>query len=188
MRADISEGAIFPDYNLTNHNGNKKKLSELQGKDPVALVLARGEFCPKEDLQHQWMAAMQKELDVGYSKFITVSTDSPMKTMEWRTRLGAHWPFLCDEERKIQQDLNIKEYTDPKHNPMVPHTILLEPGLKIFRIYNGYWYWGRPTAEEIKQDFRALTRKIRQDYDLGEPKVKEQWEKGNKSFFYPYEG
>lgn len=77
--------------------------------------------------------------------------------MEWRTRLGAHWPFLCDEERIIQQEFDIQEYTDPKHDPMIPHTIILEPGLKIYKIYNGYWYWGRPTPEEIRQDFRSIS-------------------------------
>jgi hypothetical protein len=33
--------------------------------------------------------------------------------------------------------LNIAEHTDPNHNPMIPHTIVLEPSLVIYRIYNG---------------------------------------------------
>src|SRR6476659_3825829 len=37
--------------------------------------------------------------------------------------LGAHWVFLSDAGRKIQKDLDIAEYTDPLHNPMIPHTI-----------------------------------------------------------------
>jgi hypothetical protein len=35
---------------------------------------------------------------------------------------------------------------------MIPHTFVLEPGLKIFKIYNGYWYWGRPTITELHMD------------------------------------
>jgi hypothetical protein len=35
-------------------------------------------------------------------------------------------------------DLDIAEYTDPAHNPMIPHTIVFEPGLVVFKIYNGY--------------------------------------------------
>jgi len=34
----------------------------------------------------------------------------------------------------------VKEFTDEPHDPMIPHTFVLEPGLKIFKIYNGYWY------------------------------------------------
>jgi hypothetical protein len=29
----------------------------------------------------------------------------------------------------VQQDLDIEEFTDP-HNPMIPHTFVLEPGLR----------------------------------------------------------
>ena len=49
---------------------------------------------------------------------------------------------------------------------MIPHTLTLEPGLIVHHVYVGYWYWGRPTPEEIQQDFRAITRKIRPDWDL----------------------
>jgi hypothetical protein len=34
MRADIVAGAIFPDYELTDHTGERRKLSDLQGPDP----------------------------------------------------------------------------------------------------------------------------------------------------------
>jgi hypothetical protein len=29
--------------------------------------------------------------------------------------------------RKVQKDLDIKEYTDPRHDPMIPHTLVLKP-------------------------------------------------------------
>jgi hypothetical protein len=34
MRKDIVPGATFPDYELTDHTGKHRKLSELQGEDP----------------------------------------------------------------------------------------------------------------------------------------------------------
>jgi hypothetical protein len=43
-----------------------------------------------------------------------------------------------------QQDLAIQECADPDNNPMIPHTLVLAPGLVIYKIYNGYWFWGRP--------------------------------------------
>jgi hypothetical protein len=33
----------------------------------------------------------------------------------------------------VQKDLDIAEYTDPQHNPMIPHTLVLEPGLHIYK-------------------------------------------------------
>ena len=42
MRADIVAGAEFPDYELTDHAGKRRRLSELQGPDPMILVLEPG--------------------------------------------------------------------------------------------------------------------------------------------------
>ncbi len=44
MRADIVPGAVFPDYELPDQIGTMRKLSELQGSDPMILVLSRGGF------------------------------------------------------------------------------------------------------------------------------------------------
>ncbi len=49
---------------------------------------------------------------------------------------------------------------------MIPHVIVLEPHLVIYKIYNGYWYFGRPTLEELRQDLRVVSRKCRPDWDI----------------------
>src|SRR6266705_689330 len=123
MRADIVPGTTFPDYELTDHAEKRRKLSELQGPDPM---------------------------------------------------------------RKVQKDLDIAEYTDSDHNPMIPHVIVLEPGLVIFKIYNGYWFFGRPTIEELRQDLRAVLKKCRPDWDITRPELKAAWEQGQRDRFYPY--
>src|SRR6476619_4990600 len=48
MRADIVPGGTFPDYALTDHTKTRRRLSELQGIDPMILVLSRGPFCPTQ--------------------------------------------------------------------------------------------------------------------------------------------
>ncbi len=95
---------------------------------------------------------------------------------------------LCDTDHTIPRDLDIWEYTTLPHQPTVPHTFVLEPGLKIYKIYNGYWFWGRPSNEELWQDLRAVSQKVRPDWDLGAPGLREAWEASDKSHFYPYEG
>jgi peroxiredoxin len=40
MRTEIVAGAVFPDYELTDHTGKRRKLSDLQGPDPMILVLS----------------------------------------------------------------------------------------------------------------------------------------------------
>ena len=131
---------------------------------------------------------MEPEIRIGYSRIVTISTDDQLSLLEWRHALGVSWPFLSDADREVQQDLEIQEYTDPRHDPMIPHTIMLEPGLIIFRVYVGYWYWGRPTPEEIRQDFRAITRKIRPDWDISQPGLRDRWDAGERDSFWPYGG
>jgi hypothetical protein len=69
---------------------------------------------------------------------------------------------------------------------MIPHVFVLEPGLVIYKIYNGYWFLGRPTVEELRQDLRAVTRKCRPDWDITTPELKAAWQEGRKELFYPY--
>ena len=108
MRADIVPGAVFPDYELSDHRATHRKLSELQGDDPLVLV------------------------------------------------------------------------------PMIPHTLVLEPGLRVFKIYNGYWFFGRPTVEELRLDLRAVLERCRPDWDITTPECRAAWEKGEKAKFFPY--
>src|SRR5437588_11374241 len=186
MRPDIVPGAAFPDYELPDHTGKRRKLSELQGPDPMVLVLGRGGYCPKDRRQAEGLVQLHREIEVAYCRLITISTDNITETNENRSAVGAHWPFLSDPGRKVQKDLDIAEYTDPRHNPMIPHSIVLEPGLKIFKIYNGYWYFGRPTIEELRHDLRSVLQKCRSDWDISNPELKAAWERGDKARFFPY--
>jgi len=60
MRTDIVPGAIFPDYELSDHTGKHRRLSELQGPHPMVLVLSRGGFCPIDLTLNNAMASTKK--------------------------------------------------------------------------------------------------------------------------------
>ena len=186
MRSDIVPGAVFPDYELPDHTTKHRKLSELQGTDPMVIVLARGGFCPKDRRQHEGLVRLHREMEVGYCRMVTISTDNITATSEFRTGVGAHWPFLSDAGRKVQKDLDIAEYTDGVHDPMIPHTLVVEPGLVIHKIYMGYWFFGRPTVDELRQDLRAVSKKCRPDWDITSPGLRAAWAEGRKQQFYPY--
>jgi peroxiredoxin len=75
MRPDIVPGGVFPDYELPDHTSTLRKLSELQGDDPLILTLARGHYCPKEHQQHLELAAFYPKIAVAYTQIATISTD-----------------------------------------------------------------------------------------------------------------
>ena len=129
---------------------------------------------------------LHREMQVGYCRLVTISTDNLLETNEFRAGVGAQWTFLSDPGRRVQKDLDIAEYTDPHHNPMIPHTVVLEPGLRVYKIYNGYWFFGRPTVEELRLDLRAVLQRCRPDWDISSTAQRTAWANGDKARFYPY--
>jgi peroxiredoxin len=187
MRMDIAPRGTFPDYELPDHMKELRKLSELQGDDPMILTLARGHYCPKEHQQHRELVAFHPHVAVAYTQMATIATDGDHELKDFRTSIGAQWTFLSDPERVVQKDLDIQEYTDPEHDPMIPHTLVLKPGLVIHSIYNGYWFWGRPSVVELWHDLRAVSREIRPDWDLSTPGLREAWDAGDLSPFHGWD-
>ena len=89
MRSDIVPGGIFPDYELPDHTSTPRKLSELQGEDPLILTLARGHYCPKEHQQHLELAAFYPKIAVAYTQIATIATDDHHTLQEFRASVGA---------------------------------------------------------------------------------------------------
>ena len=152
----------------------------------MLVVLIRGFFCPKDREQLKELTRFHPQLVVGSCHLVVITTDDWHTTNNLRQQLGAHYPFLYDEKKTVRDDLQITEYTDTQHEPMIPHTILLGPGLEIRRVWNGYYYWGRTSTEELHQSLRELTRSIRPDWELSDPELKRRWDAGVKKPFYPY--
>lgn len=94
---------------------------------------------------------------VGYFRLVAVSADDPRHSSELRAGVGAHWPFLCDAKRKVIKQLDIVDVTDKRYSPVaIPYTFVLDGNRQIYRIYNGWWLVGRPTVEELRENFRTL--------------------------------
>ncbi len=166
MTPPLSVGDPFPDFTLPDHAGNPRRLSELVAGDPTALHFYRGWWCPKEQRYLRRLLELQEELEVAYARLVSVSVDPPEVTAAFRGGLGARWTFLSDAERSVQAELGLRETTDTRHDPYVPRVFVLWPdGLKIESVYDGYWYSGRATNEELRQDLRRVQRAIRDDWE-----------------------
>jgi len=96
-----------------------------------------------------------------------VSVDPPRVLEAFKAGLGARFPFLSDEERAATNELGIAEYTDPRHGPLpVPFTFALLPDLTISHIWNGWYFVGRPTPEELRRAARDITDRVVPDLDF----------------------
>jgi len=166
--ADLAPGAGFPDLDLPDHTGRRRALSGLAGDDPLTLLTSRGWWCPKEQRYMRALCRLQDEFEVAYARIVVVSVDSPEVQSAFRAGLGARFTFLSDVDRRWIERLGLREGTDTVHDPYRPAAFTLFPDLTIHRAYNGYWYWGRATMEELRRDMREITRRIRADWEVPE--------------------
>jgi peroxiredoxin len=155
----------LPDLRLPDHTGFERALSELAAGDPLVLQTFRGWWCPKEQAFFRRLVALQDEMEVAYARIVSLSVDPPAVSAAFRAGLGARWTFLCDPDRTVLARLGLRETTDTVHDPYVPAVATVLPDLTVTRSWNGYWFWGRPTLEELRQELRAITRVIRPDWE-----------------------
>jgi cold shock CspA family protein/peroxiredoxin len=200
MTTRLRVGDTFPDFELPDHRQRPRRLSsytmpspldEKLGFDdgyPLILVFGRGFFCPRDQEQMRGLVRFQSELAINYCKLVTVSADAPMVgAAAFRAGLGAEWPFLSDEEREVIRRTNILDETEGEYaRTAQPYTFVLRPDLTVHRIYDGWFFVGRPTLEELRRDLREImeTRKDFRHEVYDTPEVKsiripqQEWEDG----------
>jgi peroxiredoxin len=176
MSKGLDVGATFPDFELPDENGDLKRLSELQGDDVMVLMLGRGEHCPRERQHQREMLRFYEWCSVAFTQLVTVLPNNLHDVYKLKISTGARWTFLADADLEVQQALDIREYTDTHHDATVPHTVVLAPGLKIDKVYVGYWFWGRPSIYQLWDDLGDLLRRIKEDFDPTVPEVRAAWE------------
>ncbi len=85
----------------------------------------------------------------------------------FKAGLGARFPFLSDEQLRLTDEIGIRETTDKIHGPLpVPFTFALLPDLTIHRIFNGWYFVGRPTPEELRITLREMIGRVVNDADF----------------------
>src|SRR4051812_4356719 len=97
--ARLAPGRAFPDLTLTDHSGNPRRLADLVAGDPAVLQFYRGWWCPKEQAFSRRLGALQDEVEVPYSRIVSVSVAPPATAAAYRAGLGARWTFLSDPDR-----------------------------------------------------------------------------------------
>lgn len=169
MPLQLQVNDTFPDLALPDHQGSLVQLSRLtrpglfdqrlgfQDGYPLIVVFYRGFFCPRDQQQMRQLVHFQDELAVNFGKLVAIGVDAPLIQAAFRAGLGARWPFLADEDRAVLRQLDILDQTEGEYAYRAqPYTLVLHPDLRIHKIYNGWFFVGRPTLEELRQDLRAI--------------------------------
>jgi cold shock CspA family protein/peroxiredoxin len=176
MGCTLSVGDILPDIELPDHRNMLVKLSQLTAPGlldqhlgfadgyPLIVQFFRGFFCPRDQEQMRQLVTFQRELGVNYGRLVAISADPPLVNAAFRAGLGATWPFLSDVDRAAIKQLGILDETEGEYAYRAqPYTFILRPDLRVHAIYNGWFFVGRPTLEELRHDLRAIMG-TRRDY------------------------
>jgi peroxiredoxin len=176
MSKGLEVGDVLPDYALPDENGRVHRLSTLQGDDLMVVHLSRGEHCPRERQHMKELLHLQEWVPVAFTSLVTIMPNTQHDVFRMKAATGAWWTFLADEELRVQETHDIREYTDSHHdNAVVPHTLVLGPGLTIDKVYCGYWFWGRPSSHQLWADLQDLTRRVKVDYDPTSDEARAAW-------------
>src|SRR5947209_5324260 len=173
MTTNLKVNDQFPDIELPDHRNELTRLSQftkpglldqhlgfLDGY-PLILVFYRGFFCPRDQQQMGQLVGFQRELAVNYGKLVAVSADPPLVQAAFRAGLGAQWTFLSDEQRTVIKQIHILDETEGEYAYRAqPYTFVLRPNLRIYKIYNGWYFVGRPTNEELRPDLRTSWKAV----------------------------
>jgi len=184
MRSDITPGSRFPDYELPDHENVPRKLSEIQGDDPMILTLARGHYWPKEHQQHLELAANYPKINVAFTKVATIVTDPHHTLQEFRKlRRGAaavprgHRANRSEGSRHPGAHGPRERPDDPVHDRAQARARRLQ-GLQRLLVL------GQAELRELWRDLREVSREIRPDWDLSAPGLREAWDAGDVSPFH----
>jgi peroxiredoxin len=177
MSRNLEPGAAIPDFELPDENGALHRLSALQGDDMMVLHLSRGEHCPRERMFHRELLRFHEWCSVAFTQVVSILPNDLHDVYRLKISTGARWTFLSDSDLQVQKHFDINEYTDTHHDyATVPHTLIVSPGLRIERVYVGYWFWGRPSVDQLWADLGDTLRRTKEDFDPTVPSVREAWQ------------
>ncbi|MEL7005178.1 MAG: redoxin domain-containing protein [Bacteroidota bacterium] len=173
MPCNLTFGDRFPDFLLPNTSGKMVRLSDktrasemdkrLGFNDgyPLIVMFYRGYFCPRDQQQMRMLVEFQEELRVNFGQLVSISVEQSPIQAAFRAGINAAWTFLSDSKREAVKNLDILDETEGEYAYCaLPYCFVLKPDLTIYKIYNGWFFIGRPTVEELRKDLRSIMENL----------------------------
>ncbi len=137
-------------------------------------------------MQLRELVQFPERTEVAHCRLAVVFVDPPQAQTAFKAGLGGQFPFLSDAQLTLTDELGIREATDKRHGP-VPFTFALLPDLTIHRIFNGWYFVGLPTRDELRITIREMIGKTVADADFkGERSSKKELERLNMAITVIY--
>ena len=166
----------FPDFTCPTRTGRAPAVDSAgrrrDGRPPEPR-----RALPTERMHHRELLRFHEWCAVAFTAARHASCRTRSTTSyKMKIATGARWTFLADEELEVNSPLRDRRVHRHHHDyAVVPHTVILSPGLVIEKVYVGYWFWGRPSPEQLWR-LGEIHARIKPDFDPTLPEPREEWE------------
>ena len=151
VEVPLEVGQVVPEYQATNSDGDKVRLSDVTDEQPALLLFYRGDWCPFCMDQLDGIKAVLPEIQEQGVQVIAVSPDDVATTENTRRQFGQGFLFWSDKETENMSQFGIDREDGLPH----PSVFLIAKGGKLVWFYASEDYKQRPTGEQLLQVIKS---------------------------------
>ncbi|XLS28071.1 redoxin domain-containing protein [Flavobacteriaceae bacterium M23B6Z8] len=126
----VEEGALAPDFSLSNALGEVVRLKDQLKNSPVILVFYRGAWCPYCNLQLQQYQSMMSDPALEHAKLLAVSPQTPDNSLSVKEKNELTFEVLSDVGNIVA-----RKYTTVFKNGAAPLAKMQELGIDFDSFY-----------------------------------------------------
>jgi peroxiredoxin Q/BCP len=130
----MKAGELAPDFELPDHTGTKRSLTELLADGPVVLFFypaANTPVCTKEACHFRDLAA--EFASVGGVR-VGISTDSTETLAGFAAEQGFDYPLLSDVDGTVAEQFGVKRGLLGKFMPVKRQTFVIDTDRKVLEV------------------------------------------------------
>ncbi|MCX5046063.1 peroxiredoxin [Aldersonia sp. NBC_00410] len=130
----MKAGDLAPEFELSDHTGTKRSLTELLADGPVVLFFypaANTPVCTKEACHFRDLAA--DFAAVGAAR-VGISTDSTETLAGFAAKQGFDYPLLSDADGSVAERFGVKRGLLGKLMPVKRQTFVIDTDRKVLKV------------------------------------------------------
>lgn len=135
---ELHEGALAPDFELKDYQGNISRLSDLRGKKDIVVYFYPEDFTPGCTTQAAEFSRDYKKFKDAGIEIIGISPNDEESHQRFRQKMGISYPLVADTEKEVSKSYGVyglKKFMGREHMGVNRSTFLIDKTGKIVKIF-----------------------------------------------------
>jgi peroxiredoxin Q/BCP len=137
-KEELVEGAIAPDFTMSDEKGKKLKLSDLRGKKSVVAYFYPKDFTPGCTTEAVEFTKDYEKFRKADIEIVGISPDSEDSHSKFRDKMRIPYSLVADTENKVSKRYGVyglKNFMGREYMGVNRSTFLVDKSGKIVRIF-----------------------------------------------------